>query len=64
MKRGRILLLSPNLKGIAGGVNRIQPGLGIGYLAAIMEQAGHSVAIRDTSLEGHHNEVPNQGQGV
>ena len=56
--KGRILLISPNLKGIKGGVNRIQPGLGIGYLAAVLEKEGHEVHVRDTALEGHEREVP------
>jgi radical SAM superfamily enzyme YgiQ (UPF0313 family) len=54
-KKGKILLISPNLKGIQGGINRIQPGLGIGYLAAVLEQNGHEVYVRDTALEGHNN---------
>ena len=35
-RKGKILLISPNLKGIKGGVNRIQSSLGIGYLAAVL----------------------------
>ena len=57
MNRSRILLISPNLKGISGGVNRIQPSLGIGYLAAILEQRGYEVYVRDTALEGHSRQV-------
>ncbi len=55
--RGRILLVSPNLKGIKGGMNRIQPGLGIGYLAAVLEREGHEVHVRDTALESRDTEV-------
>ena len=57
-KKGKILLISPNLKGIQDGINRIQPGLGIGYLAAVLEKNGHEVFVRDTALEGHYNEKP------
>jgi len=49
--------MSPNLKGVKGGVNRIQPSLGLGYLAAVLEREGHEVHIRDTALEGHDNEL-------
>ena len=34
----RILLISPNITGTKGGVNRIQYGLGIGYIAAILKK--------------------------
>ncbi|QPJ64473.1 MAG: radical SAM protein [Candidatus Nitrohelix vancouverensis] len=57
MKKGRILLISPNLRGVDGGINRIQPGLGVGYLAAVLEREGHEVYIRDTALEGHSNKI-------
>lgn len=56
-KKGKILLMSPNLKGVKGGINRIQPSLGIGYLAAVLEREGHQVYVRDTALEGHDNQV-------
>ncbi len=56
-RKGKILIMSPNLKGVKGGVNRIQPSLGVGYLAAVLEREGHEVHIRDTALEGHGNEV-------
>ena len=55
--KAKVLLLSPNLKGIKGGVNRIQPSLGIGYLAAVLERDGHEVYVRDTALEGASNEM-------
>ncbi len=51
----RILLISPNLKGIKGGINRIQPGLGIGYIAASLEKAGYEVYVYDSALEGFNN---------
>ena len=56
-RKARVILISPNLKGVSGGVNRVMPGLGIGYLAAVLRQAGHEVFIRDTALEGYYNEV-------
>lgn len=46
----------PNIKGVKNGVNRIQPGLGVGYLGAVLRDAGHEVYIRDTALEGYDNE--------
>lgn len=57
-KQGKVLLMTPNLKGIKGGVNRIQPSLGIGYLAAVLLRDGHEVHVRDTALEGYDNQVP------
>ena len=45
----RVLLISPNLKDIKDGANRIQPGLGIGYIAACLEQRGLQVFVRDTA---------------
>nr|MCK4930405.1 B12-binding domain-containing radical SAM protein [Nanoarchaeota archaeon] len=53
----RILLISPNITGVKGGINRIQPPLGIAYIASVARQAGHDVFIRDTALEGYHNQV-------
>src|SRR3989344_793365 len=53
MKKGRILLMSPNLRGLQDGIIRIQPGLGIGYVAAVARQMGHEVFVRDTALEGY-----------
>ncbi len=63
-RKSRVLLISPNLKGISGGVNRVLPGLGIGYLASVLRDAGHAVHIRDTALEGYANEIPIEGKMV
>ena len=38
-------------------MNRIQPSLGVGYLAAVLEREGHEVHIRDTALEGNNHQV-------
>ena len=57
MKKGRVLLLTPNLKGMDDGVNRIQPSLGVMLIAAMLEQHGHNVKIHDTALEGWENRV-------
>ena len=54
-KKAKVLLIAPNLKGIKNGINRIQPGLGIGYLAAVLREGGHEVFVRDTALEGYNN---------
>lgn len=48
--------MAPNIKGTINGINRIQPGLGIGYLGGVLREAGYDVHIRDTALEGYHNE--------
>ena len=55
MKKGRVLLITPNLKGVADGVNRIQPSLGLMLIASILEQNGHTVKIYDTALSGWNN---------
>ena len=34
-KKAKVLLVTPNLKGIADGVNRIQPSLGLMLIAMI-----------------------------
>jgi len=51
----KVLLVTPNIRGIKNGINRLQPSLGVGYLAAVLRQAGHKVYIRDTALEGYSN---------
>ena len=55
MKKGKILLITPNLKGISDGVNRIQPSLGLMLIAPILEKEGHKVKIYDAALDGWHN---------
>ena len=55
MKKGRVLLITPNLKGIADGVNRIQPSLGLMLIAPILERDGHKVKIYDAALDGWNN---------
>ncbi len=51
-KKARVLLITPNLKGIADGVNRIQPSLGLMLIAPILEKNGHKVKIYDAALDG------------
>lgn len=55
MKKGKVLLVTPNLKGIANGLNRIQPSLGLMLIAQTLIDAGHIVKIHDTALEGWEN---------
>ena len=55
MKKAKILLITPNLKGIADGVNRIQPSLGLMLIAPILEKNGHQVKIYDAALDGWDN---------
>jgi radical SAM superfamily enzyme YgiQ (UPF0313 family) len=50
----KILLLSPNIKGVAGGINRIQPSLGLAYLASYLKN-DHDVFIKDTAVDGWEN---------
>lgn len=53
----KVIFFSPNMKGIKDGINRIQPSLGVGYLAAATEKAGYEVFVRDTALEGYENQA-------
>ena len=55
-KSGRVLILTPNLKGVQDGLNRIQPPLGPMIAAEVMRRQGHTVRIHDTALEGWHNQ--------
>ena len=55
MKKAKILLITPNLKGVGDGVNRIQPSLGLLLIAPILEQNGHTVKIYDAALDGWEN---------
>ena len=55
MKKAKILLITPNLKGVGDGVNRIQPSLGLLLIAPILEKNGHIVKIYDSALDGWQN---------
>tara|TARA_B100000795_G_C22803737_1_gene443460 strand:- start:239 stop:1753 length:1515 start_codon:yes stop_codon:yes gene_type:complete len=55
MKKARVLLITPNLKGVGDGVNRIQPSLGLLLIAPILEKNGHIVKIYDSALDGWDN---------
>ena len=57
MKKARILLCTPNLKGIKDGLNRIQPPLGLMLIAQTLLDQGHEVKIHDFALEGWNNRV-------
>jgi radical SAM superfamily enzyme YgiQ (UPF0313 family) len=57
MKKARILLITPNLKGIKDGLNRIQPSLGLMTVAQSLLNNNHIVKIHDTALEGWDNKV-------
>lgn len=54
----RVLLLTPNLKGMVDGLNRIQPPLGPMILAAVLRDHGHTVKIHDTALAGWDTHEP------
>ncbi len=62
MENIRILLISPNVLGLKNGINRIQPGLGIMYIAAVLEQRSCTVAVYDSALEGYENQMEVQGR--
>ena len=55
MKKGKVLLVTPNLKGIKDGLNRIQPPLGLMLIAQTLIDDGHEVKIHDFALEGWNN---------
>ena len=55
MKKAKVLLITPNLKGVSDGVNRIQPSLGLLLIAPILEKNGHLVKIYDSALDGWEN---------
>ena len=57
MKKGRILLITPNLKGVKDGLNRIQPSLGLMTIAQNLLDNNHIVKIHDTALEGWNNKI-------
>ncbi|MCL1995997.1 MAG: cobalamin-dependent protein, partial [Defluviitaleaceae bacterium] len=60
----KILLMTPNIKGTKGGINRIQPPLGLGFLAAVLIEQGYEVIIRDTALEGYETQQELTGSTV
>jgi anaerobic magnesium-protoporphyrin IX monomethyl ester cyclase len=55
MKKLKVLLVTPNLKGIKDGLNRIQPPLGLMLIAQTLMNEGHEVKIHDFALEGWEN---------
>jgi anaerobic magnesium-protoporphyrin IX monomethyl ester cyclase len=57
MKKGKVLFITPNLKGMKKGVNRIQPPLGPMIMASAVKEQGHEVYIHDTALEGWNNKL-------
>ncbi len=55
--KARVAILSPNVLGFTGGINRAQPGLGMMYLGAVLERRGHEVFLRDFAAEGYERQV-------
>ena len=55
MKKAKVLLISPNIRGMDDGVNRIQPSLGLMLIGQKLIDNGHIVKIHDTALEGWNN---------
>lgn len=62
-KRARVLLISPQLRVHKVQLPRFQPSLGLGYMAAILEQRGHKVQILDAAIEGRAT-VFEEGEGL
>lgn len=62
-KRARILLISPQLRVHKVQLPRFQPSLGLGYMAAVLEQCGHEVRILDAAIEGIGT-VSDEGDGL
>jgi len=61
----RVLLITPRIIGVKGGINRIQPSLGVGYLAAVLEKFDFDVAIYDAALGVDERvELPLDGDAV
>jgi anaerobic magnesium-protoporphyrin IX monomethyl ester cyclase len=58
-KKGRVLLMAPNMNGMPNGINRILPAHGIASLGGRIRDQGHELQIRDTALEGYDNHTPN-----
>lgn len=64
---GRVLIMTPNLKGFKKGINRIQPPLGPMIAAnVIRKNYGHKVFIHDCALEnwGRENKVTTDVDGT
>jgi radical SAM superfamily enzyme YgiQ (UPF0313 family) len=57
MKKAKVLLISPNIKGMDDGVNRIMPSLGLMLIAQMLIDNGHTVKIHDTALDGWNNRI-------
>ena len=55
MKKAKVLLISPNIRGMDDGENRIQPSLGLMLIGQKLIDNGHIVKIHDTALEGWSN---------
>ncbi len=55
MKKAKVLLIAPNLRGMSDGLNRIQPSLGLMLIAGMLIKHGHNVKIHDSGLEGWEN---------
>lgn len=57
MAKGKVLFMTPNLKGAATGKNRIQPPLGPGIMARILQEQGYEAKVHDCALEGWNNRI-------
>jgi len=55
MRKAKILMVTPNLRGFSDGVNRIAPSLGLMLIAQKLINDGHEVKMHDFALEGWNN---------
>jgi len=60
--KSRVAILSPNVLGLMGGINRAQPGLGMMYLGAVLESRGHEVFLHDCAVEGYERQIPHDNR--
>ena len=55
MKKAKVLLATPNLKGFTDGINRIAPSLGLMLIAQNLIDDGHEIKMHDFALEAWDN---------
>lgn len=57
----KILLLNPPFPLFPSESKFASPPLGLAYIAAVLQVAGHDVRILDSVVEGYSTEIPSQG---
>jgi len=51
----RVLIMTPNIKGVKGKINHVQPPLGAMTMASVLKERGYETFIHDVALEGWDN---------